>query len=154
MFTATAPNFRVCATAFAASLLGTALVFAVPQAARAATTNSDFVSNVEAQLVRDSFVAVKGKGVATIAVRIDADGNIRSAEIAKTSGHRALDLAALASAKSVHYPKGSNARTVAVVLRFGDVAKPSKSESATLVIRYVNAKGEALASQNPASPVG
>lgn len=154
MFTATVPNFRVTATAFAASLLGTALVFAVPQAAQAATTNSDFVRNVESQLAQDNLTTVDAKGVATVAVRIDADGSIRSAEIAKSSGHHALDKAALASARAVHYPKGSKARTVAVVLRFGDVAKPSKSESAALVSRYVNAKGEALASQNPASPVG
>lgn len=154
MFTATAPNFRVTATAFAASLLGTALVFAIPQAAQAATTGSDFVRNVESQLAQDSLMTVDAKGVATVAVRIDADGNIRSAEIAKSSGHPALDQEALTSAKSVQYPKGSNARTVAVVLRFGNVAMPSKSESAALVTRYVNAKGEALASQNPASPVG
>ncbi len=154
MFTATLPNFRVTATAFAASLLGTALVFAVPQAARAATTGNDFVSNVEAQLARNSLTAVDAKGVATVAVRIDADGKIRSAEIAKSSGHRALDKAALASAKSVRYPQGTNARTVAVVLSFGDAPKPAKAESAALVSRYVNAKGEALASQNTASPVG
>jgi TonB family protein len=154
MFTVTAPKFRVTATAFAASLLGTALVFAVPQAAQAATTNSDFVRVVESQLGRDSFAPANTKGVATVAVRIDADGKIRSAEIAQSSGHRALDRAALASAKSVHYPKGSNARTVAVVLRFGDVELPAKAESASLVSRYVNAKGEALASQSTSSPVG
>ncbi len=154
MFSATLPNFRVTATAFAASLLGTALVFAVPQAAQAATTSSDFVSNVEAQLAQGSQTAFSDKGVATVAVRIDADGSIRSAEIAKSSGRRALDKAALATAKSVHYPQGTKARTVAVVLRFGDAPKPAKEESAALVSRYVNARGEALASQNPASPVG
>ncbi len=154
MFTATLPNFRVTATAFAASLLGTALVFAIPQAAHAATTTSDFVRSVEAQLGQDSFIGIDAKGVATVAVLIDANGNVRSADIAKSSGHRALDRAALASAKSVRYPKGEKARTVAVVLRFGNVAQPPRSESAALVSRYMNAKGEALALQNAANPVG
>jgi TonB family protein len=154
MFATTAPKFRVSATAFAASVLGTALVFAIPQVAQAATTNSDFVRSVEAQLNRSDFATTGDTGVATVAVRIDADGNVLSAQVAGTSGHAALDHEALSTAKSVNYPKGENARTVAVVLRFGNVAKPSKSRSAALVNRYVNAKGEALASQNPAPNVG
>lgn len=154
MFATTAPKFRVTATAFAASMVGTALVFAIPQVAQAATTHSDFVRSVEAQLNRSDFAATGDTGVATVAVRIDADGKVLSAQVAGTSGHAALDREALSTAKSVNYPKGERARTVAVVLRFGNVAKPSKSQSAALVNRYVNAKGEALASQNPAPNVG
>jgi TonB family protein len=154
MFTATVPSFRVTATAFAASLLGTALVFAIPQAAQAATvTKADFVRTVEAQLKTEAFAPGDLSGVATIAVRIDADGQVVSANVAGTSGHKALDQAALQTAKSVAYPKGQ-ARTVAVVMKYGNVRRPAAAQSAALVNRYVNAKGEALASQTSASPVG
>ena len=153
MFTATAPSFRVSATAFAASMLGTALVFAVPQAAHAAP-KGEFVRNVEAQLKNDAYAPSTATGIATIAVRIDADGKVLSADVAGSTGHAVLDREALLSAKSVTYPKGDRARTVAVVLSFGNVAKPSATQSARLVNRYVNAKGEALASQSPATPVG
>jgi TonB family protein len=153
MFTATVPSFRVTATAFAASLLGTALVFAVPQAAQAATTSTDFVRDVEAQLNTGAFAPSDQTGVATIAVQIDADGQVLSANVAGTSGHKSLDRAALQTAKSVVYPKG-RARTVAVVMKYGNAKRPAAAQSAALVNRYVNAKGEALASQTPASPVG
>ena len=153
MFTATAPSLRATATAFAASMLGTALVFAVPQAAHAAP-KSDFVRTVEAQINGESYSPSWATGVATVAVRIDADGKVLSTGIAGSTGHAMLDRQALRTAKSVTYPKGSRARTVAVVLTFGKVSKPAAAQSAALVNRYVNAKGEALASQSPATPVG
>jgi TonB family protein len=154
MFVTTAPKFRVSATAFAASMLGTALVFAIPQVAQAATPNGSFVRNVEAQLNSSDFAQTSESGVATVAVRIDADGKVLSAQVAGTSGHAMLDREALSRAKSVIYPKADKARTVAVVLNFGSAAKPSKEQSAALVSRYVNAKGEALASQTPAPNAG
>ena len=153
MFTVTAPSFRVSAKAFAASMLGTALVFAVPQAAHAAP-KGEFVRNVEAQLKTETFAPSSATGVATVAVRIDADGKVLSADVAGSTGHAVLDREALLTAKSVTYPKGVGTRTVAVVLSYGNVAKPSATQSARLVNRYVNAKGEALASQSPAQPVG
>ncbi len=154
MFATTAPKFRVSATAFAASMLGTALVFAVPQVAHAAPKDGGFVRSVEAQLNNGALAPTIETGVATVAVRIDASGKLLSAQIAGSSGHAALDREALSMAKSVSYPKGDKARTVAVVLTFGNAAKPSRSQSAALVNRYVNAKGEALASQNTAPNVG
>ena len=153
MFTATATSFRTTATAVAASMLGTALIFAAPQAAHAAPAK-DFVRNVEAQLKNNEYAPSSATGVATIAVRIDADGKVLSADVAGSTGHSALDREALLTAKSVAYPKGDRARTVAVVLSFGNVEKPSATQSAALVNRYVNAKGEALASQSPATPTG
>jgi TonB family protein len=154
MFVTTAPKFRVTATAFAASMLGTALVFAIPQVAHAASSNSSFVHSVETQLNNGTFAQTSDTGVATVAVRIDANGKVLSAQVAGTSGHAVLDRQALSTAKSVSYPKGDKSRTVAVVLTFGNAAKPSKSQSASLVNRYVNAKGEALASQTPAPNAG
>lgn len=153
MFTATVPSFRTTATAVAASMLGTALIFAAPQAAYAAPAK-DFVRSVEAQLSADTYTPSTATGIATIAVRIDADGKVLSADVAGSTGHAALDREAVQTAKSIHYPKGDHARTVAMVLSFGNVKKPSASQTAALVNRYVNAKGEALASQSPATPVG
>lgn len=153
MFTATATSFRTTATAVAASMLGTALIFAAPQAAHAAPTK-DFVRSVEAQLNNDRIAPSSATGIATVAVRIDADGKVLSADVAGSSGHAVLDREAVLTAKSVTYPKGVGVRTVAMVLRFGNVEQPSASQSAALVNRYVNAKGEALASQSPATPVG
>jgi TonB family protein len=152
MYTATAPRFRTTATAVAASMLGTALIFAVPQAAHAATPTTDFVRDVEAQIGSRDYAPSSATGIATIAVRIDADGKVLSADVAGSSGHKALDDDALLTAKSVVYPKGK-ARTIAVVMKYGNAKKPEAEQSARLVNRYVNAKGEALA-QNPASPVG
>ncbi len=154
MFVTTAPKFRVTATAFAASMLGTALVFAIPQVAHAASSNSNFVHSVETQLNNGTFAQTSDTGVATVAVRIDANGKVLSAQIAGSSGNRMLDREALSTAKSVDYPKGDKARTLAVVMTYNGAAKPSKSQSAALVSRYVNAKGEALASQTPAPNAG
>ena len=154
MFVTSAPKFRVTATAFAASMIGTALVFAIPQASQAATTQSSFVNNVEAQLKNQAWAPTSDTGVATIAVRIDASGKVLSAHVAGSSGHAVLDRAALSTAKSVSYPNGDGARTVAVVLTFGHVPRPAKSETTALVNRYVNAKGEAMAAQNPAPNAG
>jgi TonB family protein len=154
MFATTAPKFRVSATAFAASMLGTALVFAIPQVAQAATPHNAFVSNVEAQINNGAWAPTADTGVATVAVRIDADGKLLSAQLAGSTGHAALDREALSTAKSVNYPKGDKARTVAVVLTYGQAVKPSKAQSAALVNRYVNAKGEALAAQVSAPTIG
>lgn len=154
MFVTSAPKFRVTATAFAASMIGTALVFAIPQASQAATTQSSFVGNVEAQLKNEAWAPTSDTGVATIAVRIDASGKVLSAQLAGSSGHAVLDRAALSTAKLVSYPKGTDARLVAVVLTFGQASRPAKSETTALVNRYVNAKGEAMAAQNPAPNAG
>jgi TonB family protein len=154
MFVTSAPKFRVTATAFAASMIGTALVFAIPQASQAATTQSSFVDNVEAQLKNQAWAPTSDTGVATIAVRIDASGKVLSAQVAGSSGHAVLDRAALSAAKSVSYPNGDDARTVAVVLTFGHASRPAKSETTALVNHYVNAKGEAMAAQNPAPNAG
>lgn len=154
MFTVTAPKFRIAATAIAASILGTALIFATPQAAYAATPADKFARTVEAQLKNDTYALSTASGIATIAVRIAADGRVLSADVAGSTGHAALDRDALLTAKGVSYPKGDRTRTVAMVLRYGNVEQPSATQLAALVTRYVNAKGEALASQSPATPVG
>jgi TonB family protein len=150
MFSTTQSPFRTTATALAASLIGTALVVALPATSARAATHDSFVRNVEAQLNNEGWTPNAKTGVATVAVRIDADGKLLSAGIAASTGHTDLDRHALKTARSVAYPKGTGPRTVAVVLTFGKVAKASKAASAALVSRYANAKGEALAAEIPA----
>ncbi len=153
MFTATAPSFRMTATAFAASLLGTALVFAIPQAAQAAPKPDNFVQKVESQIVSYRPLAAGGNGVATIAVNIDANGKVRNMELVESTGDKSLDRDAIAATREINWPAGK-ARSVGVVLTYGDVKAPAKIVSQAIIGRYTNAKGEALASQSSASPTG
>ena len=156
MYTDTQPKFRTVATAFAAATIYTGLLLTVSTspARAAAPADRDFVRNVETQIARTEWAPSTKTGVATIAVRLDAEGKVSSATVAGSTGHAALDREALNTARSVAYPKTGRARTVAVVLTYGDAKKPSKLQSAALVGRYVNAKGEALAAETLAPNVG
>jgi TonB family protein len=154
MFTVAQPTFRTMATSFAASALLTTLAIAGSASPAHAAENAGFVRNVQTQLNTGKFSPSTNQGVSTIAVRIDADGKVLSADVARSSGHSELDRDALVTAKSVSYPKGNANRLVAVVMKYGKVSAPAAKESASLVSRYVNAKGEALATQTPAPNAG
>lgn len=155
MYTETQPTFRTVATGFAAAAVYTGLLLAVTTSPAKAATNQGFVRAVEAQLAREAWAPTSDKGVATVAVRVAADGSVQSANIVGSTGNKVLDRAALATAKAVDYPKGDRARTVAVVLTYGEGTKrPARTETARLVKTYVNAKGEALATQIPAPNAG
>ncbi|MEP6785888.1 MAG: energy transducer TonB [Sphingomonadales bacterium] len=155
MYTDTQPTFRTVVTGFAAAAVSTGLLLAVTTSPVKAATNHDFKRSVESQLAREAWAPTTDKGVATVAVRIDAAGVVQSAQVVGSSGFKVLDRAALDTAKAVSYPKGNRARTVAVVLTYGEgTKKPGATETARLVKTYVNAKGEALAAQIPAPTVG
>lgn len=155
MYTETQPTFRTVATGFAAAAVYTGLLLAVTTSPAKAATNPDFTRSVEAQLDRETWAPTTDKGVATVAVRIDAAGAIQSAIIVGSTGNKVLDRAALDTAKAVSYPKGDRARTVAVVLTYGaDTKRPAAEETARLVKTYVNAKGAALATEIPAPNAG
>lgn len=154
MYTDTQPTVRTMATTFAAATLYTGLLFASATPAHAAPSDRSFARSVDAQLGKGAWAPNSATGVATVAVRVEADGTVRNAIIAGSTGNTMLDRNALSTAKSVRYPKGDRARTVAVVLTYGDAARPAKSVSARLVNRYVNAKGEALAAEMPAPNAG
>jgi len=159
MFTIAQPTVRTMATSFAASALLTTLAIAGSASPAHAATRGEFVRQVENALRTDNsrrvgeFAPSTNVGVATVAVRIDAAGKVVDTGIARSSGHAELDNDALLAAKSVHYPKGT-ARTIAVVMKYGNAKLPTKSETAWVVSRYVNARGEALASGTPAPNAG
>lgn len=155
MYTETQPTFRTVATGFAAAAVYTGLLLAVTTSPVKAATTHEFTRAVETQLAREAWAPTGDKGVATVAVRVGADGSVQNAHVVGSSGHAILDRAALNTAKSVSYPKGDRARTVAVVLTYGERTKrPANSESARLVRTYTNAKGEALAAEIPAPNAG
>ncbi len=154
MFTATQPSFRTMATSFAASALLTTLAIVGSASPAHAATTDGFVRSVESQINDGRMSPSTNKGVATVAVRVAADGKVLGAEVAQSSGYRELDQDALATARSVNYPKGDVVRTVAVVMTYGNVKAPSKTSTAWVVSRYVNAKGEALAAGTPAPHAG
>ena len=155
MFTTAHTPLRDTLTAVAATAICTAVsLAALDSPARAATPTTTFVRSVEAQLQNNNWVATDKTGVATVAVRVDAEGRVMSAGLVGSTGSRTLDSEALRTAKAVTYPKSERGHTVAVVLKFGDAKLPAKAESAALVTRYVNAKGEALAVETPAPNAG
>lgn len=155
MYTETQPTFRTVATGFAAAAVYTGLLLAVTTSPAKAATNDAFVRSVEHQLGHEAWAPTDDKGVATVAVRIDAQGTVQHAAVVGSTGHAVLDREALSTAKAVNYPKGDRARTVAVVLTYGKGTKrPTKEETARLVSRYANAKGEAFATEIPAPNAG
>lgn len=151
---ATAPNFRTVATAFAGATVYTALLLAVSTSpARAATTDSQFAQKVEQQIAQPGHYAPSGRGVATLSVKVDANGKLLNVALVESTGDKALDADAVATTKALDWPAG-RARQVAVVLTYGGAKAPAKVESVARVTRYTNAKGEALADATPAPNAG
>ncbi len=164
----TALNIRQTATAVAAALLGTTTLIAMSASPAHAATQAmsaspahaatEFQKQVERQIAANPAGVTKRhlgeSGVAIVAIRIDAAGSILSTGVARSSGRPALDAEAVATANAVRYPQGPAPRTVAVVITFGGATAPAAARSAAIAQTYVNAKGQALAAETPASPKG
>ena len=153
MFTTAHTPLRDTVTAIAATMICTTLSLVALDSPAHAATRSGFVHKVERQLSAQT-APTEQSGVATVAVRLDAAARVMSTDLVTSTGHEALDRAALSTAKNVIYPKDSGARTVAVVLTFNDAQMPSRKKSASLVSRYVNEHGEAFAASRPAPNAG
>lgn len=65
------------------------------------------------------------KGIATIAVTVDAKGRVEAADLVRSSGVGAFDREALRTARAVSYPATGEPRIVAMVLGFN---RPVNSE--------------------------
>ncbi len=149
-----APTFRTVATALAGATIYTALLVAVSASpAYAATTDRQFVTKVERQIAEADAEAPTGRGVATLAVKVDATGRMTDLAIVGSTGDKHLDADAINATKALDWPAG-RARTVAVVLTYGGAKAPAQTESIARVNRYTNAKGEALAEVVPAPNAG
>ena len=137
MFTST--NTRQTAAAFAGSIIMTATCFvAVGIATPAQAAPAAFKANVEQQIAANTLMPATVRpisGTATVVVRLDQGGRIVNAAIAGTSGHALLDREALRTAKAVRYPAGQ-AKTVAMVLSFGNAKMPAASTTQALVRKH------------------
>lgn len=145
-------TFRNAATALAASALFTTVTFAAAASSAHAATPA---ASIEQQIVDQGHFANfidAHRGVATVAVQIDADGHVLHTGIAQSSGRKVFDDEALRTAQAIDYPKGERNRSVAIVLTFNGAPAPTAAKSELLVAGYTNSRGEALAAGAVAQP--
>ena len=94
------------------------------------------------------------KGVATVSIRINAQGNVQSASLIASTGTKAFDDEAIRTAKAVSYPAGKS-RNVVMVLGFGrGVSATDRAKSVTLANRYLSDPRQLLATETTAQPNG
>lgn len=121
-----------------------------------AATPADFKAKVERSIDANMQLpsAHSRNGIATVSIRIDANGNVESAQIVGSAGNSAFDQEAVRTAKAVSYPKGQ-ARNVVMVLGFNRPVKAAdRAKSVTLASKYRNDPRQLLASETTAKPVG
>ena len=104
-------DFRRVFTATAgAAILSTACVLGAVAPAKAADlSTADWQQSVNREIDRTMEMPslrrpLDGRSVATLAVRFDDKGGYQGASIVKSSGDRAIDGAALRTARAVRYP--------------------------------------------------
>jgi TonB family protein len=124
---------RVAVSAIGALLLSTACVVGAVGPAKAATadapaTMSAWQDHVEQQIdgtLRSPLAFFpNGMAVATVNVRLAADGSVSDVKLAHSAGSRVLDREALRTAKAIRYPAlpgrlGQKENVVALKLFFG-----------------------------------
>lgn len=90
-------------------------------------------------------------GIATIAVTIDANGKVETADLVRSSGFDAFDREALRTAHAVSYPATGTPRTVAMVLGFNQpVNDQARNEGRRLVTAWRAGQRVMLAKDNAA----
>jgi TonB family protein len=146
----TATNFFNAATVTLTTLTLAAAVVTPVKAA----TPADFKAQVERSIETNMHLpsAHARTGVATVSVRIDANGKVESAAIVGSAGNTAFDQEAIRTAKAVSYPKGQ-ARNVVMVLGFNrTVTASDRARSVSLAAK--NDPRHLLASGTTAQPLG
>ncbi len=106
----------------AAGTLALAMGLGLAGAAHAKDANQDFRTKVEQGIDKNlrlpTTMDSARKGIATVAVTIDGNGTVRSADIVKSSGWKDYDKEALRTARSISYPATGTTSSVAMVLGF------------------------------------
>jgi TonB family protein len=128
---------------------------AVPSAHAAAPVG--FQKSVEASIQNHMRLPgnTDSKGVATVAISIDANGAVSDANVVKSSGVASFDREAVRTARAVSYPATGKARTVAMVLGFNQPATTAAiSQGKQLVDAYRTDRRQLLADQTTAQPLG
>jgi TonB family protein len=116
-----------------------------------------FQKSVEASIANNLRmpIATNSKGVATVAISIDASGAVSEANVVKSSGNASFDREAIRTARAVSYPATGEARTIAMVLGFNQPApREAIVQSKQLVDAYRNDHRQLLADKSTAQPVG
>lgn len=132
-----------------------ALAIAVPSAHAAAPAG--FQKSVEASIDNNLRMPANApsKGVATVAVIIDANGSVSDAQVVQSSGHSVLDREAIRTARAVSYPATGKPRTLAMVLGFNQPATAAQaSHGKQLVDAYRTDRRQLLADKTTAQPTG
>jgi len=130
-FTSFASKAAFGALAIAASLPS----ISAAQAETAGGFRRSVEANIEHKLALPGREA--GKGIATVAVTVDSQGKVQSAQLVKSSGHAIFDREALRTAHAVQYPSTGHNRTVAMVLGFNQaVSAADRSRSERLVTAW------------------
>lgn len=138
----------------ATTVLSFVVLAAAVSPARADTNN--FRANVERSIdaTMKMPTAESKAGVATVAVRIDADGSVVNASLVGTTGVPAYDREAIRTAKTVSYPAGA-ARDVVMVLGFGrEASAQDRAHGATLAAQFRSDRRQLLATETTAQPNG
>ena len=153
--TTTKTTVRETATAVAGALLCT--VFALAVSASPARAEAPGKAQIERQLADEATNALpmidSTPGVATVAVRVDANGRITDSSVVQSSGRSSFDEETLRSARAVRYAKGAP-RTVAVVMTFNHAAAPKAEASAEVVSRYFNSRSDTRLADTQVRPQG
>jgi len=135
----------------------TVLSFVVLAAAVApAKAETSFKSSVERSIAKTMQIpdAFPKTGVATVSVRIGADGKVTSADLVGSAGAKAYDAEAIRTAKAVTYPAGQP-RKVVMVLGFGrTVTAADRAHSVTLASQLRTDRRQLMASETTATPNG
>lgn len=121
-------------TTVAAASLALAATMATVTSVKAETATDGFRQTVEADIarqIREPGADLRAAGgIATVAVRIDAQGRVLSTGLLRSSGTRAYDAEALRTARTVRYPATGKPRTVAMVLGFNRTVTPQAVRTA------------------------
>jgi TonB family protein len=134
-------------TAVLAAAIITPVKAATPSTVKAAIERS-----IDAQMQMPA--AHSKRGIATVSVRVDANGNVKSANLVGSTGTKAFDDEAIRTANAVSYPAGKP-RNVVMVLGFGlSVSAADRAKSVTLASQYRNDARQLMATETTAQPNG
>lgn len=151
--TTTATNvLNVATIALTTAVLAAAVVTPVK-----AATSSEYKARIEKSI--DATMQMPAshyskQGVATVSVRVNANGNVESAQIVGSAGSAAFDSEALRTAKTVSYPTGAP-RTIVMILGFNrPVTGADRAKSVALAEQVRNDPRHLLAAETSAHPIG
>lgn len=128
--------------------------FSSPSQARESQSLSNRIEESVDRTLRMPGAANARKGTATLAIWIDAQGQVSSISLVRSSGDRLFDREALRTARKTEYPAPGKPRLVAMVLGFNHSVTAAEAARGQ---QWVEAYGkerqqQMLAGETPAQP--